>query len=265
MIGADALVPPKTSQPLACVACRRRRRRCPGRRPRRRRRRCAARSRCRSARTAWARSASSRCRRRVHTVSVQPRAARSRRQRGAADRGDVLRGRRELDAVAAVAGADRDRHAGVVVVRLSSRGLGGVLAAAVAVRDRRWRPARRPGRPRRRGWRRSWSWPRRAGSCSSGRSPMTMSRSSEISSAQPALAAGSCVPPLWLTFLKQPLAVVQARQAELACGRRPGRPRRWGRRRRRRSRRLAGRRRSTGRRGCTRSGGRPGRSRWERG
>jgi hypothetical protein len=39
----------------------------------------------------------------------------------------------------------------------------------------------------------------------------TMSRSSEISPAQPLSAVGSeVVEPVWLTFLKQPLAVVQA-------------------------------------------------------
>ena len=44
-----------------------------------------------------------------------------------------------------------------------------------------------------------------------GQTAETMSRSSEISPAQPVLAAGSeVVEPVWLTFLKQPLAVVQA-------------------------------------------------------
>ncbi len=38
----------------------------------------------------------------------------------------------------------------------------------------------------------------------------TMSRSREISSPQPTFAAGYVVPPVWFTFLKQPLAVVQA-------------------------------------------------------
>jgi hypothetical protein len=40
---------------------------------------------------------------------------------------------------------------------------------------------------------------------------LAMSRSREISSAQPVLLDGSeVVEPVWLTFLKQPLAVVQA-------------------------------------------------------
>jgi hypothetical protein len=42
-----------------------------------------------------------------------------------------------------------------------------------------------------------------------GQMALTMSRSSEISWDHPPLAAGYAVPPLWLTFLKQPLAVVQ--------------------------------------------------------
>src|SRR5439155_9304471 len=37
-----------------------------------------------------------------------------------------------------------------------------------------------------------------------------MSRSSEISCAQPPFARGGAVPPPWLTLRKQPLAVVQA-------------------------------------------------------
>src|SRR5690242_16922952 len=37
-----------------------------------------------------------------------------------------------------------------------------------------------------------------------------MSRSSEISSAQPESTAGKLVPPFWSTLRKQPLAVVQA-------------------------------------------------------
>jgi hypothetical protein len=37
-----------------------------------------------------------------------------------------------------------------------------------------------------------------------------MSRSSEISCAQPPFARGGVVPPDWLTLRKQPLAVVQA-------------------------------------------------------
>src|SRR5207302_8522815 len=36
----------------------------------------------------------------------------------------------------------------------------------------------------------------------------TMSRSSEISAAQLTLGGGYVVPPVWFTFLKQPLAVV---------------------------------------------------------
>src|SRR3954451_7006535 len=37
-----------------------------------------------------------------------------------------------------------------------------------------------------------------------------MSTSREISSAQPVSVGGRLLPPVWLTFLKQPLAVVQA-------------------------------------------------------
>ena len=44
-----------------------------------------------------------------------------------------------------------------------------------------------------------------------GHTAETMSRSSEISPAQPELAPGRLVvEPVWLTFVKQPLAVVQA-------------------------------------------------------
>ena len=44
----------------------------------------------------------------------------------------------------------------------------------------------------------------------------TISRSSMISDDQPAFAAGSgLVAPFWLTFLKQPLAVVQAGRPKL--------------------------------------------------
>jgi hypothetical protein len=43
----------------------------------------------------------------------------------------------------------------------------------------------------------------------------TMSRSSEISCAQPPFAAGGVAPPLWLTFLKQPLSVVHGGSPKL--------------------------------------------------
>src|SRR5579859_6613809 len=43
-----------------------------------------------------------------------------------------------------------------------------------------------------------------------GQTAETMSRSREISWAQPPLVRGYLVPPVWLIFLKQPLAVVQA-------------------------------------------------------
>ena len=44
-----------------------------------------------------------------------------------------------------------------------------------------------------------------------GQIALAMSRSSEISSAQPLSAVGrEVVEPVWLTFLKQPLATVQA-------------------------------------------------------
>ena len=42
-----------------------------------------------------------------------------------------------------------------------------------------------------------------------GQMALAMSRSSEISCAQPELARGYLVPPVWFTFRKQPLAVVQ--------------------------------------------------------
>ncbi len=49
-----------------------------------------------------------------------------------------------------------------------------------------------------------------------GQTAETMSRSSEISSPQPASATGSgLAAPLWFTFLKQPLAVVQAGRPNL--------------------------------------------------
>src|SRR6185295_17863638 len=41
-----------------------------------------------------------------------------------------------------------------------------------------------------------------------GQAALTMSRSSAISSAQPVFPRGYRVPPVWFTFLKQPLAVV---------------------------------------------------------
>ena len=43
-----------------------------------------------------------------------------------------------------------------------------------------------------------------------GQTAETMSRSSDSSSAQPESALGGVLPPVSLTFLKQPLAVVQA-------------------------------------------------------
>ena len=54
-------------------------------------------------------------------------------QRGAADRGDVLRGGRVADAVAGVAGAGGDRDARVVEVAGVVAGFAAVLTAAVAV------------------------------------------------------------------------------------------------------------------------------------
>ena len=93
-------------------------RRCWDRRPPRRRPRCAARSRCRAASSAWRTTVLQPLPAPLHTVSVQPRALVDGAQRRAADRGDVRRRRRELDAEAAVARARGDRDAGVVVARL---------------------------------------------------------------------------------------------------------------------------------------------------
>jgi hypothetical protein len=44
----------------------------------------------------------------------------------------------------------------------------------------------------------------------------TMSRSRLISVAQPAFTLGGVLPPVWFTFLKQPLAVVQGRSPNFA-------------------------------------------------